>query len=317
MTPCATILAGATASGKTEAAISAARRMGAEIVSADSRQVYRDFHVGTAKPPGAWETIDGIPRYVSDGIVHHLVDFLSPTEVYTAGRFAKDALAALEDIRLRGKRALVVGGTGLYLRALARGLAPMPERDDAYRRSLEDLAAARGRPFLHARLAEVDPEAARAIPAQNLHRVVRALEVHHLTGVPISLWQKNTPAPAWQFTWYGLRWPRPLLEERLKARCAQMAEAGLLAETRALLAGGVPPSAPAFQSLGYREAAARLRGELNDAQWTEAFYRATRQYAKRQETWFRAEKAIHWFDVEAADDLLSAADTIAASAQKS
>ncbi|MBI3565848.1 MAG: tRNA (adenosine(37)-N6)-dimethylallyltransferase MiaA, partial [Elusimicrobia bacterium] len=168
------VLAGPTASGKTELAVRLALKLGAEIVSADSRQVYRFLDAATAKPTR--EQLAAVP--------HHLVSVADPTEAYDAARFAREASAELADIRRRGKKAIVVGGTGLYLRALLEGLSPLPPRDEAVRARLEALSVREGRAALHARLAKADPKAAAATPAGNLQRVIRALEVLELTGKP-------------------------------------------------------------------------------------------------------------------------------------
>ena len=243
------IIAGPTGSGKTDVATALARPLKAEVVSADSRQVYRDLSAGTAKPRGAWSTVDGVNRYVSEGVVHHLVDFLAPEERYDAGRFARDAGAAIEDARARGRRVVVAGGTGLYLRALARGIAKLPRGDETLRGELADLAAREGRPALHARLAAVDPEAAAAIPPNNLQRVIRALEIYRLTGRPITHWHRTAGGRSpWPFRWFGLKWPPADYDDHLKRRCARLWP-GLLEETRRLLAGNLSPAAPAFESL--------------------------------------------------------------------
>ena len=292
------IIAGPTGSGKTDVATALAREMKAEVVSADSRQVYRNLSVGTAKPRGAWATVDGVSRYVSEGVVHHLVDFLAPEERFDAGRFARDAGAAIEDARARGRRVVVAGGTGLYLRALARGIAELSRGDETLRGELADLAAREGRPALHARLAAVDPEAAAAIPPNNLQRVIRALEIYRLTGRPITHWHRTAGGRSpWPFRWFGLKWPPADYDDHLKRRCAGLWP-GLLDETRRLLAGNLSPAAPAFESLGYREAVRCLTGVLSPDDGSELFYLQTRQYAKRQMTWFRGEKTLEWVPVD-------------------
>jgi len=296
------VLAGPTGSGKTDVAVALARRLGAEVISADSRQIYRGLSIGTAKPPGDWTEGPEGRRYRVDGITHHLVDFLSPTEPYTAGRFARDAEAVLTDLAARGRPAVVAGGTGLYLRALTRGLAPLPERDPEFRREMEGLADEKGRGHLHERLARVDAEAAHAIPPNNLQRVIRALEVHHLTGKPISERHRSSARPsAWGFRWFGLRWTPEVLEDRLRDRCRVLA-GGVLEESRALREQGVSSDAPAFQALGYREALEVLAGRRPRAVFEDDFFRATRAYVKRQGTWFRAEKNLRWVDIHSPFD---------------
>lgn len=304
------ILAGPTGSGKTELALRVARRCGAEIVSADSRQLYRGFSIGTAKPRGRWEETPAGPRFVVDGVVHHLVDVLDPLEPYTAGRFAREAAAVLRERATRRQPTLVVGGTGLYLRALTRGLAPLPEADPTLRATLKTLAEEKGRLHLHGLLATVDPGAAAAIPPNNLQRVMRALEIHRLTGRPLSEWfQKTAPAFPGPYKKFLLEWPAEVLEDRWRRRGHEMME-GLLSETQRALSAGVPLEAPAFQSLGYREAAAFLEGRLSRPAFEEAFFRQTRAYVKRQKTWFRGESgyevlaaSLPWDPDRLADDL--------------
>lgn len=262
---------GPTASGKSDLALQLARELGGEVVSADSRQVYRELDAGTAKP----------------GYPCHLVDVADPSEPFDAGRFAQLARAALEDIEARGKVAVVCGGTGLYVRALREGLAPLPRRDDAVRARLTAFAEKEGRPALHARLAAVDPEAAAAIPANNLQRVVRALEVFELTGEPITRLWKRGRAQASPARWKTYVVDRPLAElrERIAARAKAMWPA-MLAEVARLVPKRYTGKEPGFQSLGYPEALATVRGERSEADGLAAMIAATHAYAKRQRTWF-------------------------------
>ncbi|MBI4422816.1 MAG: tRNA (adenosine(37)-N6)-dimethylallyltransferase MiaA, partial [Elusimicrobia bacterium] len=200
-------IVGPTASGKTALALELARRLGAELVSADSRQMYRRLDAGTDKPPGTWE--GGVYRVA--GVPYHLVDVEDPGAATDAGRFAALAQAALADVSARGRRAILVGGTGLYVKAALGGLDRLPRRDAAVRERLAELAESRGRAWLHEELARVDPAAAAGIPPNNLHRVIRALEVHTLTGKPISSFWSGPPGrPA---VYLGLSWPRAELEE--------------------------------------------------------------------------------------------------------
>lgn len=251
------VLVGPTASGKTDLALRLARVLDGEIVSADSRQVYRRFSAGTAKP-------ERDENGLAAGIPYHLVDCVDPTERFDAGSFLEKAQAALDGIRARGKTAIVAGGTGLYIRALLDGLTDLPRRDEAVRRKLEAQAAAAGRTALHARLRAVDPEAAASIPANNLQRVIRALEVHELTGKPISEhWKRGRrarPAAADALV-LRLDWPAPELRARIAARAQEMWPR-MLRETAGLLES-FSGQEPAFQSLGYPEAAACIRGRIS------------------------------------------------------
>lgn len=294
------ILVGPTGSGKTGVAIELARQNGWHVLSADSRQIYKGLRIGTAKPEGVWKTSDGLAAYHVEDIPHHLMDFLEPIEGYNAGLFARQAHKIIHDLRQRGKNIIVVGGTGLYLRALVDGLAPLPASDAAMRERIAARAEKEGRRALHAELARVDPISAGKIPPNNIARLSRALEVFYLTGRPLSSWHDEKPAAApWTFQWFGLQWGKQDLERRLAERCRRMVEAGLLDETAALVKSGVPTDAPAFNSLGYPLAIQHLSGRISKQYFLERFFLQTRQYVKRQLTWFRADNRIHWVPVEA------------------
>jgi tRNA dimethylallyltransferase len=271
------VLAGPTASGKTELAVSLALRLNGEIVSADSRQVYRLLDAATAKP-----SKEQLSR-----VAHHLLDVADPSEAYDAARFAREAAAAISDIERRGKLAIVCGGTGLYIRALTEGLSPMPARDEAVRARLTAEAEREGREALHARLAKSDPKAAAAIPAANIQRVVRALEVLELTGRPISAsWSDARTGGVAADAVLRLEVLNEILRERIESRARAMWPA-LLAEVRALVPSRFRGDEPGFTSLGYREAVAVLRGESSSEDGLAAMLSATHAYAKRQRTWFR------------------------------
>jgi tRNA dimethylallyltransferase len=271
------VLAGPTASGKTELAVSLALKLNGEIVSADSRQVYRFLDAATAKPSA--ELRARVP--------HHLIDVADPSEAYDAARFAREAAIAIADIERRGKLAIVCGGTGLYIRALTEGLSPMPPRDEAVRARLAALAEHDGPEALHARLAKADPKAAAAIPAGNVQRVVRALEVLELTGRPISAsWSEERTGGVAAEAILSLEVPNDLLRERIDVRARAMWPA-LLSEVRALVPSRFRGDEPGFTSLGYREAVAVQRGEYSSEDGLAEMIRATHAYAKRQRTWFR------------------------------
>ncbi|HRY30072.1 MAG TPA: tRNA (adenosine(37)-N6)-dimethylallyltransferase MiaA [Elusimicrobiota bacterium] len=294
------ILVGPTGSGKTAAGLELARRQGADVLSADSRQVYKHLSVGTSKPEGAWRDDPDHPLktyYAVDGVPHHLMDFLEPDQPFSAGRFARRAENLLAALAAAERPALLVGGTGLYLRALVDGLAPLPDRNDDFRKTLLARAERNGRAAVHAELAKIDPDAAAKIPPNNIARVVRALEVFHLTGQPLSRWQKEQTRPSTRtFAWFGLRWEKNELEKILEARCRRMVP-GLLKETAALLEKGLPPDAPALQSLGYAAAIDVLNGKIPEEKFETDFFRETRLYVKRQLTWFRANPRIRWIDL--------------------
>jgi tRNA dimethylallyltransferase len=274
------VVAGPTASGKTELAAALALRLGGEVVSADSRQVYRLLDAATAKPP----------RGLRERVPHHLIDCAAPSEAYDAARFAREAGAAIADIRARGRVPVVCGGTGLYLAALLEGLTPLPPRDPALRARLEADAAREGRAALHARLAAADPAAAAGIPPANAARVIRALEVLELTGRPISAHWAGGRAGGLDARVLRLEVRPEVLKGRLEARAAAMWPA-LMAEVRALVPARLSGAEPGLTGLGYREAMSVLRGERSEAEGLAEMIRATAAYAKRQRTWFRRRPA--------------------------
>ncbi|MBI4396012.1 MAG: tRNA (adenosine(37)-N6)-dimethylallyltransferase MiaA [Elusimicrobia bacterium] len=311
------ILVGPTGSGKTAVALETARLLSAEIISADSRQIYRHLQIGTAKPQGTWAHDERHPLgrfYDVRGVPHHLMDFLEPTERYDAGLFSRQAGTTLQKLLQNGRTPILAGGTGLYLRALVDGLAPLPPRDEAFRKRLAERAGKEGRKALHEELSRIDPESARSIPPNNIARVVRAIEVHALTGRPISWWQKEKTEPSpFAFRWIGLLWPKEEMEKRLADRCREMTRRGFLEETETLIKKGVPPDAPAFQSLGYRSAIDFLQGRLTKQQFQDRFVLETRQYVKRQMTWFRANKRIHWLPIQVPFDPIPLARALVSS----
>ncbi|OGR49543.1 MAG: tRNA (adenosine(37)-N6)-dimethylallyltransferase MiaA [Elusimicrobia bacterium GWA2_66_18] len=273
------VIVGPTASGKTDLAAALAERLGGEVLCADSRQVYRALDAATAKPPA--ELRARVP--------HHLVDVADPAEAYDAGRFAREAAAALALIRGRGKVPIVCGGTGLYVRALIEGLTSLPPRDPAVRARLAALAEREGWNSLHARLALADPSAAASIPAANTQRVMRALEVLELTGRPISEhWAEGRSGGGKPSAVLRLDLPPHALRENIDRRTRAMWPA-LLAEVRALVPARFRGDEPGFTSLGYRSALTVTAGIMNPEQGLAEMLRATNAYAKRQRTWFRTQ----------------------------
>lgn len=283
-------LVGPTGSGKTALSLGLAARWNAEIVNADSRQVYRAMDIGTAKPRA--------PERAR--VAHHLFDLRTPAEPLDVAEFAALARAAIGAIAARGRNPLVVGGSGLYLRVLRGGIFPGPPASPTIRRELEALAAARGIEYLRARLAEVDPEAAARIGYRDLYRTVRALEVFQLTGRPISVHQREHRFAARDFATLtvGLAMERRRLYEAINRRFDAMIAEGLVEEVRALLAAGYDPGAPPLSTVGYRQIVSAVRGEIALAEAVAAAKRETRRLAKRQLTWFRADPEIVWIDAE-------------------
>lgn len=275
---------GPTAVGKTALAIALAKRLGAEVVSGDSMLVYRGMDVGTAKPGPA--EMDGVP--------HHLIDILDPREPFSVTQFKARAEAAVAAIAARGRLPILAGGTGLYLRSLLEDYRfNRTPGDDAYRAQIERLAAERGKAHVHALLAEVDPEAAARLHVNDFRRVVRALEVHHLSGERIS--QQHAGELVYDAFVVGLTMERAALYARIERRVDQMLAAGLVEEVRALRDAGVPDEAQAMQAIGYKEIAAALRGELSLEEAAAEIKKATRHFAKRQLTWFRKMPYICWY----------------------
>ncbi len=279
-------LVGPTASGKTHLALELADALGAEIVSADSRQVYRGLDVGTAKPSHAERR----------RVPHHCLDLVDPEDGFDAARFRTAAATALAEVGGRARPALVVGGTGLWVRVLLRGLCPAPPRAPAVRAALHALAARRGLAELHRHLAAIDPAAAERIHAHDRVRLERALEVALASGRRLSDWQAahrfaESPYDALVL---GLDVPAPVLDARIARRADAMVRAGFVEEVRGLRARGLPDAAPAWASVGYREMRAHVDGAADLATALAAMVRATRRFAKRQRTWFRAEPGIVW-----------------------
>ncbi len=274
------VIAGPTGSGKTALALRLAQAMDAEIISADSQQVYRHFDIGTAKPSPEEQV----------AVPHHLISVVEPTEPFSAARFQALADAAIEEIRARGKRVLVVGGTGLYLRILLHGVVAAPPGSPELRRTLEVEADAAGQEAFHARLAAVDPEtAAKVKPADRL-RIIRALEIYALTGQTAAHWraQHAFAQARHPFELRVLDPPRAALYEAINARTKAMFERGLVDEVRSLVARGFR-DAPPMGSVGYAQALAVAEGTLAEPEAVAQAAQATRNYAKRQLTWFRRE----------------------------
>jgi tRNA dimethylallyltransferase len=277
---------GPTASGKSALGVWLAEQFGGEVLACDSTQLYRGFDVGTAKP-GFEER---------SGVVHHLIDSLAPTEASTAGGYREMALTVLADLRARGRVPILTVGTGLYLRALLEGLADVPQRSEELRERLRASAAEHGAGYLHRLLARLDAEAAGKIAAADEQKLIRAIEVCVLTRRPVSAVHRTgrTPLVDWRALKIGLMPAREALYERIHARTNAMLERGWMEEVRGLMASGLPENAKPFDFIGYRELREALREEKTLEAATVAIQQATRQYAKRQLTWFRKDAAIHW-----------------------
>lgn len=277
---------GPTASGKSALGIALAARLGGEIVNCDSTAVYRGLDIGT----------DKVLPDEQQGIPHHLIDVVEPTDTYTAARFAADAARVIRDIDARGRVPIVVGGTGFYYRALTRGLFPGPARDTAVRERLQRIAEARGPERLHRWLARVDPGSAARIQPRDAKRMVRALEVYLLTGRPLTAHFDATekPLPEFEPTAFGLEPPRALIAERVARRVEQQFARGIVQEIERLLAAGVPRSAHAFSGLVYRQVMEMLAGVRGETETKALIVQENLRYARRQLIWFRKEPNLKW-----------------------
>jgi tRNA dimethylallyltransferase len=284
--PLLVVILGPTGSGKTALSLFLAERLRGEIVSCDSVAVYRGLEIGTAKP--SHEERRRVP--------HHLIDVAEPTEVVTAGDYARQARQAIREISLRQNVPVVVGGTGLYLRALLEGLFAGPRRSEELRARLRDRAAQRGPEYLHGLLERLDAAAARLIHANDLPKVIRALEVSLASRAPMTdLWrQGRDPLRGFRILRLGLNPDRDVLYQLLNARASEMFSRGLIEETRGLRERYGRGARP-LGSLGYRQVTQFLDGELSLEQAVAAAQQGHRNYAKRQMTWFRREPGVHWF----------------------
>lgn len=282
------VIVGPTAVGKTALSIDLALRFDGEVVSADSRQIYRHMDIGTAKA-----TPDE-----REAVPHHLIDVVNPDQELTLAHYRRLATEAIAGIHARGRLPILVGGTGLYVRALLEGWTiPEVPPQHQYRQALETWAEREGHEALHRRLAEVDPEAAARIDARNVRRVIRALEVHHATGEPISALQAKSP-PGYRPLTIGLTMPRTDLYRRIDERVERMIAAGLVAEIRGLLARGYDLGLPAMSGLGYRQIGQYLQGQVSLEEAVVLIKRHTRRFVRRQYNWFRpTDPTIHWVDV--------------------
>lgn len=290
-------LLGPTAVGKTEIAIQLAQRLNAEIVSVDSRQIYRQMNIGTAKPTPEEQ----------QAARHHLIDCVDMSQPFSVADYQSLADTAIADIRNRGKQVLLVGGAGLYFRAIVDGLFEGPGANPTLRKRLEAETAQNGVDTLHKRLQTCDPESAERIHPNNLVRVIRALEVYELTGAPMSELQQqwHPEKQRYPFIAFGLTMPRALLYGRIEQRVDMMLANGLIAEVESLLAAGYKRDSVALQSFGYRELIAYLNGDCTYLEAVSQLKQNTRRFAKRQLTWFRKDTRIAWLDRESTPDVIS------------
>src|SRR5215470_3675473 len=304
MRPPLLVLVGPTAVGKTAVAVRLAAHVPMEIVSADSRQVYRGMDIGTGKPTSA--ELAAVP--------HHLIDVVGPDERYHAARFRIDALAAIASIRERGRLPVVVGGTGLYVRALLRGLTPGPPADPGLREELDGFATTHGTSALHARLAAVAPSVASRLHPNDRVRIIRALEVHASRG-PSPRGEDTegdwgARSGAWRLVMIGLGRARAALNAAIAERARAMMARGMMSEVERLLRSGYDPERPPMDGIGYRPVALAARGQMATEEAVRLMIRDTTRYAKRQMTWFQREPEICWLDVDEAGGIEGAAEVV-------
>jgi tRNA dimethylallyltransferase len=304
--PLAVLILGPTGSGKTTLSLALAQRFNGEIVSCDSVAVYRDMELGTAKPTQVERAL----------VSHHLIDVANPNEPFTAGAYMRASRTALAEIAARRRLPIVTGGTGLYLRALTEGLFAGPERRPDLRARLSESAERRGEKWLHRLLTRLDPETASRVHANDTAKLIRAIEVclssrQSMSQIFGSQVLARDPLTGFRLLRIGLNPPRKKLYDRLNQRCSEMFAAGLVDETRVLLARFGPVKA--LDSLGYRQALQAIRSEIDPSQALAATQQGHRNYAKRQLTWFRREPEVHWIEAfgDEAETLVAVSELVA------
>ncbi|MBI3811398.1 MAG: tRNA (adenosine(37)-N6)-dimethylallyltransferase MiaA [Nitrospirae bacterium] len=287
------VLTGPTAAGKSAVAIRLALELGSEIISADSRMVYRGMDIGTAKPGPADRA----------GVVHHLIDIVAPDEPFSAGRFKSLAADAIKRMQREGKIPIIVGGTGLYVKLLLHGLWEGPEADWPFREELYEAERREGAGHLHQRLKEVDPDSALTIQPQDRSKLVRAIEVYEKTGRPISEHHREHrfSEKPYEAILIGLRRSRADLYRRIETRVDQMMADGLVEEVRGLIEKGYSAELPSMKGLGYRQIVGYIKGEYDRHEAVDRLKRDTKRYAKRQFTWFNRDPSIRWIDLSETD----------------
>jgi tRNA dimethylallyltransferase len=288
------VIAGPTGSGKTALAVKLARKLNCEIISADSRQVYKYLDVGTNKE-GVWS--EELGARAAEGVPQYLTDIIEPGDTFSAGQFVKRAGEFIKKIRGSGKRPLIVGGTGLYIKALIDGIAELPDRNEPLRQELNALLSKHGKEYLYDKLKKFDPVSAEKNRG-NPQRLIRSLEVHELTGVPITELHKNTRGSNEEFLQFAVNTGREELYKRIDARSAAMLDSGMIEETKKVLDMGFGEDSPGLQGLGYRDAVRYLKNEITLDELRALLQAGSRRYAKRQLTWFKKDSRIKWLGAE-------------------
>lgn len=297
----AIVVTGPTCSGKTSLSLYLAEELMTEIISADSRQFYKYLNIGTAKP--AEEELKKVK--------HHFIDFIDPDVEYNVSRFESDAMQIMESLLEKKKIPIIVGGSGLYIRALVDGLFNEIETDSDYRSYLSGLRMKFGNEHIYGILQEVDPVSAERMLPQNWKRVMRALEVFHISGEPIwKFHEKHKRVSGIKFQQFGLFWEREVLYENIENRVDKMIENGLVEEVQSILSRGYNKKINSLNTVGYKEIISHLEGDYTLERAVELIKRNTRHYAKRQMTWFRKDERIEWIKINSENDLEGVAEKI-------
>jgi len=289
------LIVGPTASGKTEVAVELCQKLPAEIISADSRQVYKYLTIGTNKPVGEWIG----EEYLYKNIPYHLVDFLEPHLYYDANRFYTDASSLINRIWSKNKIPIVVGGTGLYIKTITEGITILPKKNEKIRNYLTQLAILYGKNYLYNMLKTYDPQRAKEIHPNNTHRIIRSLEIILQTGKPFTqIVSENPKTKSYDTIIFGLYYDKKTLFHKVTERTKQMFQIGIVEETKQLLAKGIKETSPAFSSIGYHWVIKYINNEISLEETQKNFIKDTMDYIKRQLVWFKKDKNIQWINCE-------------------
>lgn len=291
------IIAGPTGVGKTALSIEVAKKYNAEIISADSIQIYKGLDIGSAK----------VTEEEKQGIVHHMIDIVSPTDEYSAGEWVKDAEKAISEIEKRNHLPLVVGGTGMYVSSLLFSPGVTCGKDEEYRKELEKIGAEKGSPYLHKMLEEIDPESAKTIHENHQTRIIRALEIFHVSGKRKSE-QKTSSTPKYDYLLIGLTAERNVLYDRINKRVDKMIENGLINEVQSLINNSISDKNQCMQGIGYKETYSFLTNKTSKEEFVEKLKQASRNYAKRQITYFKKIPNIVWKTYDEKDQIFELID---------
>jgi tRNA dimethylallyltransferase len=295
------VIVGPTCSGKTSLSLSLAKQLNSEIISADSRQIYKYLNIGTAKPD--------IKELKS--VKHNFIDFLDPNEDYNVSKFEKDAFHEISKIMDNNKVPIVVGGSGLYIRAIVDGIFDTVDTDENIRHNLMEERKLFGNEYIYEKLKKYDSKTASSLLPQNWKRIIRALEVYFITGKPIWKHQEEFKRELdFAFLQFGLNWDRKVLYQNIEKRVDEMIDLGLVEEVRSILNMGYPKEINALNTVGYKEIIEYIEGNITLERAAELIKRNTRRYAKRQLTWFRKDERIKWFNVNSKNDLESISSDI-------